>query len=77
MKNCVILNAGMGSWAFQELAEDLAQNLDIAISDTPGDYNYVLAWNENDLEAIDKSFIPFIGMKLASDIAITAHFISV
>lgn len=67
MKNCVILNAGMGSWAFQELAEELAKNLDIEISDTPGNYNYVLAWDENNLEAIGKSFIPFIGMKLASD----------
>lgn len=67
MRNCVVLNAGMGSWAFQELAEDLAKNLDIEISDTPGNYNYVLAWDENDLEVIDKSFIPFVGMKLASD----------
>ena len=41
--------------------------MELAISDTPGDYNYVLAWDETDMKSCGKTFIPFEGMKLASD----------
>ncbi|VEP12754.1 conserved hypothetical protein [Hyella patelloides LEGE 07179] len=67
MKKCVILNSGLGAWAFQELADNLANELNIKISETPGDYNYVLAWDKTLENFVDKSFIPFEGIKLASD----------
>lgn len=67
MKNIVILNSGLGAWAFQGLADKLAQDLELKIPETPGDYNYVLGWDENNLKFGDKSFVPFKAMKLASD----------
>lgn len=64
----VILNSGNGAWIYQELAESLAESLKIQISDVPGDYNYVLYWEESNIKQIeDKMFIPFKGIKLASD----------
>jgi len=67
MKESVILNGGFGAWAFTDLANDLAQKLAIKVSETPGDYNYILSWDEKDRETCHRSFIPFEGMKLASD----------
>lgn len=48
MKKQVILNGGFGAWAFEELANDLAQKLNLTVSETPGDYNYILSWDEED-----------------------------
>lgn len=67
MNRYVILNAGLGSWAFAELASNLSRELKIEVSETPGDYNYILSWDETDRQTLDKSFIPFQAMKLASD----------
>ena len=66
MQECVVLNAGFGAWAFQELATNLSELLNIEISDLPAKYNYVLSWEEEDLD-IAQSFIPFASIKLASD----------
>ncbi len=46
MKECAILNSGFGAWAFQDLANILAQKLQIEISETPAKYNYILAWDK-------------------------------
>lgn len=68
MKKKVILNCGDAAWAFQELAESLANTLQIKIADSPEDYNYVLGLNEADLEQIrNKTFIPIEAIKLAAD----------
>ncbi len=67
MEQQVILNGGLGAWAFEELANDLAQKLEVKVSETPGDFNYILSWDEEDRETCSKSFIPFKGRKLASD----------
>ena len=68
MQKKVILNSGYGAWAFQPLAESLANSLQIKISDVPGNFNYVLGWNETNIDAIaSKMFIPWQGIKLASD----------
>ena len=67
MNKCVVLNAGLEAWAFESLARDLAKNLDIEVSETPKHYNYILSWNERSIENCNKSFIPFAGIKLASD----------
>lgn len=68
MKEKVILNYGDAAWAFQELAESLANILEIKITDSPGDYNYVLCLNEADIEQIrNKTFIPIEAIKLAAD----------
>ena len=68
MNQKVILNSGDGAWAFQALAESLADSLQIKISHVPGDFNYVLSWDEENIQAIlSKMFIPWQGIKLASD----------
>ncbi len=67
MNRCVILNDEYGAWAFQELADRLAKELNLEVSNIPGDYNYILSWDERNKEICNKSFIPFEGMKLASD----------
>ncbi|MEM7762049.1 MAG: hypothetical protein AAF298_28625, partial [Cyanobacteria bacterium P01_A01_bin.40] len=46
MKQSVILNSGFAAWAFAELADDLARELNLKVVATPGDYNYVLSWDE-------------------------------
>ena len=40
--NQVILNSGDGAWAFQDLAESLADSLKVEVRNVPGDFNYVL-----------------------------------
>ncbi|MEM9510464.1 MAG: hypothetical protein AAGA16_22735, partial [Cyanobacteria bacterium P01_E01_bin.35] len=67
MKQGVILNGGFAAWAFAELADDLARDLNLKVVATPGDYNYVLSWDEKDQDTLAKSFIPYKAMKLASD----------
>lgn len=67
MNRCVILNDDFGGWAFEELANRLAEKLNLEVYNLPGDYNYILSWDETDNDTLNKSFIPFKGMKLASD----------
>jgi len=67
MKQCAILNGGFAAWAFAELADDLARELNLKVVATPEDYNYVLSWDEADKDTLANSFIPYQGIKLASD----------
>ena len=68
MKNKVILNSGNGAWAFQDLAESLADSLKIEVRNVPSDFNYVLSCPEANIKAIEhKMFVPYRGIKLASD----------
>jgi hypothetical protein len=66
MKTRAVLNKGLSAWAFQELAQKLSNSLWLEISETPADYNYVLGWDGDDLDS-SNTFIPFDGIKLASD----------
>ena len=67
MKSCAILNKSPVGWAFEELAQKLSYVLWVDVSEEPADYNYVLGWEENDIDSCGKMFIPFEGIKLASD----------
>ena len=55
MNQKVILNGGDGAWAFQDLAESLADCFQVKISDLPRDFNYVLSWNEANVRAISST----------------------
>jgi hypothetical protein len=62
-----ILNAGPGSWAFQEHATRLSRALWLDVTDTPCRYNYVLGVCDEDSPPDCQSFIPYKGLALASD----------
>lgn len=64
--NATILNAGENAWIFEEFAARLSQVLDVPVSDTPADFNYVLGWNATEPPA-GKSFVPFKSIAAASD----------
>jgi glutathione synthase/RimK-type ligase-like ATP-grasp enzyme len=61
-----ILNAGKGSWAFSELAEQLAAALWVDVVTSPADFNYVL-FEEPGAETAHASFIPRHGVDVAAD----------
>jgi len=63
----VILNTEPGAWAFDEHARRLSSALRIPVSPTPAKFNYVMAWEEGLPLPRGRSFIPFEGMRLASD----------
>ena len=67
MKECAIVNSGLGAWAFQDLANSLAQKLQIEIVETPAKYNYVLAWDKTLDSFENDSFISLKSIKIASD----------
>jgi glutathione synthase/RimK-type ligase-like ATP-grasp enzyme len=60
-----ILNAGNEAWIFEEHAQRLARVMNLEISTTPSDYNYLLGWEGS--EPSGKSFIPVEAIQLASD----------
>jgi len=62
----VILNAGDAAWIFEEHALRLARVMNLEISSSPSDYNYLLAW-ESSAPPAGKSFVPFQAIQLASD----------
>lgn len=72
-KTCCILNGGDGAWAFEGLANQLATALDIDVSTTPRDLNYLLFAETTDLPPDDRLFIPFSVMQLASDKRLLAN----
>lgn len=61
-----ILNAGGGAWVFEEHAQRLARALNLEISPSPADYNYLLGW-ENAQAPNGESFVPFETILLVSD----------
>ncbi|PQV64364.1 ATP-grasp domain-containing protein [Abditibacterium utsteinense] len=65
MKAC-ILNSGGGSWAFEEHAQRLSRAMNLEISDSPTDFNYVLGW-EGAQVPDGQSFIPLQAISMASD----------
>lgn len=62
----VILNAGASAWAFEPHAVNLAKLFSVEISEKPGDFNYVLGWDEK-WPFPDRSFIPHQGIQIAAD----------
>ena len=62
----VILNQGAGAWAFEPLAERLAQALWIDVSEEPADVNYVLSW-DRPASPPGRSFIPTHAVSVAAD----------
>lgn len=62
----VILNSGDVAWIFEEHAQRLARVMNIEISSSPSDYNYLLGWKSSE-PPVGKSFIPFQAIELASD----------
>lgn len=65
MRKACILNAGDGSWVFEEHAERLSRAMNLEISDSPAEFNYLLGW-EGALPPM-RSFIPFDAISMASD----------
>lgn len=61
-----ILNAGDGAWVFEEHAQQLARALNLQISSSPAEYNYLLGWDSAEAPS-GKSFIPFESILLVSD----------
>jgi glutathione synthase/RimK-type ligase-like ATP-grasp enzyme len=61
-----ILNAGDGSWVFEEHAKRLSRALNLEIRASPSDSNYVLGW-ERAQEPSGASFIPLESVHLAAD----------
>lgn len=61
-----ILNVGAAAWLFEEHAQRLARVMDVEISATPADHNYLLGW-ESSKPPAGKSFVPFEAIQLASD----------
>lgn len=65
--SCCILNDGPGSWAFESLAQQLAQTLGIEVADRPRRFNYLLhIENTSALDSIT-NFIPISAIRLAAD----------
>ena len=64
--NAVILNAGSGAWAFEELAHNLARAFGVSVSETPAVFNYVLAWDAA-TPPQGRSFIAPKAVEIATD----------
>src|ERR1041384_3069560 len=64
---CAIANGGGGSWAFDELARDLAEILWVEVTETPRDFNYLLSQDLPDQGPSFESFIPHGAIRTASD----------
>ncbi len=69
--NATILNAGAAAWIFEEHARHLSRALNLEISATPAEFNYVLGWDEAP-PPNGHSFIPFEAIQIASDKRIMA-----
>jgi hypothetical protein len=68
--SCCVLNTGPASWLFENYAYRLSQALDIEVSATPRDYNYVLGLHEEDVSPMFssyRSFVPYQAILEASD----------
>lgn len=66
MKDAVILNAGSGAWAFEELGQQLSRAFGVPLSEEPAAFNYVLAW-ESKSPPSGQCFVPFDGIEVATD----------
>ena len=66
MDSAVVLNAGAGAWAFEELAASLARAFGVPVGQTPVQFNYVLAWDEI-APPSGRSFVPLHSIAIATD----------
>ena len=64
--SCAIVNAGQGAWAFEEHGQRLAQVMQLEVSSSPAQYNYLLGWESTEPPS-GKLFIPYQSILLASD----------
>lgn len=64
--SCAIVNAGQGAWAFEEHGQRLAQIMQLEVSSSPAQYNYLLGWESTEPPS-GKIFIPYQSILLASD----------
>ena len=78
MKKYGILNEGINAWLFEDFSRHLSSVLNIGVVESPVDFNYVLSWGsekwgERKIKACEKMFIPYEGIKNASDKRIQAR----
>jgi len=66
LKDACVLMAGSSAWAFESLAEELSNLLQIEISPRSRRWNYVLATDDID-SVMSRSFIPIQSIQLAAD----------
>ena len=66
-KDCCVLNAGSGAWAFEPLALQLSSSLGIDVADEPRRFNYLLHVEDPDSPVRGNVFIPTEAVRLASD----------
>ncbi len=71
-----ILNNGFGAWAFEELANQLADTLWVEVSPFPRQYNYLLHVEDYEISQCQRLFIPFRSIELASDKRLLAEVFS-
>lgn len=67
-----ILNTGAAAWIFEAHARHLLRVLNLEISATPAEFNYVLGWESAEPPS-GHSFIPFEAIRIASDKRILAE----
>ena len=65
-RTATILNAGDGAWVFAEHARRLAGAMNLEVSTTPAQYNYLLGW-ESPQPPSGRSFIPWEAIEWAAD----------
>lgn len=70
--NAVILNQGVGQWAFEEHASNMADVLWLEVSSEPAECDYVLGWDGQQPPA-GELFIPWSGIQAAADKRIQAR----
>ena len=61
-----IVNAGNGSCFFEDHAQRLARAMNLEITDTPAEYNYLLGWDSSEKPS-GQCFIPYEAILVASD----------
>ncbi|MES2571758.1 MAG: hypothetical protein V4710_17110, partial [Verrucomicrobiota bacterium] len=67
MNDCCILNGGSGSWAFEPLAQQLSNALELPISAEPRRFNYLLSLEAVDDDFSSELFIPLSAIRTAAD----------
>ena len=67
LESYCVLNGGGGAWAFSALAQQLSDALGIDISETPRQFNYLLAVDGRDPSTCGELFIPIQGIHDAAD----------
>jgi len=67
LKDCCVLNAGSGAWAFESVAIQLSAALQIDLSSEPRCFNYLIQMEDIDTLNPLNSFIPLESIRLASD----------